>query len=76
MRYHSEKFLSQQDGAIITTVVERDGAVAAASGIDVDALRSWIQQHGGVTVFPGAEAVASPETALELECDILIPAAT
>ena len=74
--YHAAKFLSQQDGAIITTVVERDGAVAAESGIDVDALRSWIQQNGGVTGFPGAEAVASPETALELECDILIPAAT
>ena len=74
--YHAAKFLSQQDGAIITTVVERDGAVAAASGIDVDALRSWIQQNGGVTGFPGAEAVASPETALERECDILIPAAT
>ena len=74
--YHAAKFLSQQDGAIITTVVERDGAVAAASGIDVDALRSWIQQNGGVTGFPGSEAVTSPETALELECDILIPAAT
>ena len=74
--FHAAKFLSQQDGAIITTVVERDGAVAAESGIDVDALRSWIQQNGGVTGFPGAEAVASPETALELECDILIPAAT
>lgn len=74
--YHAAKFLSQQDGAIITTVVERDGAVAAESGIDVDALRNWIQQNGGVTGFPGAEAVVSPETALELECDILIPAAT
>ena len=74
--YHAAKFLSQQDGAIITTVVERDGAVTAESGIDVDALRSWIQENGGVTGFPGAEAVTSPETALELECDILIPAAT
>ncbi|MEE3087829.1 MAG: Glu/Leu/Phe/Val dehydrogenase, partial [Pseudomonadota bacterium] len=74
--YHAAKFLSHQDGAIITAVVERDGAVAAESGVDVDALRSWIQQNGGVTGFPGAEAVASPETALELECDILIPAAT
>ena len=74
--YHAAKFLSQQDGAIITTVVERDGAVTAESGIDVDALRSWIQEKGGVTGFPGAEAVTSPETALELECDILIPAAT
>ena len=60
----------------MTTVVERDGAVTAESGIDVDALRSWIHENGGVTGFPGAEAVASPETALELECDILIPAAT
>ena len=74
--YHAAKFLSQQDGAIITTVVERDGAVTAQSGIDVDALRSWIQENGGVTGFPSAKAVASPETALELECDVLIPAAT
>ena len=74
--YHAAKFLSQQDGAIITTVIERDGAVTAQSGIDVDALRSWIQENGGVTGFPSAKAVASPETALELECDVLIPAAT
>ena len=74
--YHAAKFLSQQDGAIITTVVERDGAVTAQSGIDVDALRSWIKENGGVTGFPSAKAVASPETALELECDVLIPAAT
>ena len=74
--YHAAKFLSQQDGAIITTVVERDGVVTAESGIDVDALRSWIQENGGVNGFPGAEAVTSPETALEVECDILIPAAT
>ena len=74
--YHAAKFLSQQDGAIITTVVERDGVVTAESGIDVDALRSWIQENGGVNRFPGAEAVTSPETALEVECDILIPAAT
>ena len=74
--YHAAKFLSQQDGAIITTVVERDGAVTAESGIDADALRSWIQENGGVTGFPGAEAVTSPETALEVECDIMIPAAT
>ncbi len=74
--YHAAKFLSQQDGAIITTVVERDGVITAESGIDVDALRSWIQENGGVTGFPGAEAVTSPETALEVECDILIPAAT
>ena len=74
--YHAAKFLSQQDGAIITTVVERDGVITAESGIDVDALRSWIQENGGVNGFPGAEAVTSPETALEVECDILIPAAT
>ena len=74
--YHAAKFLSQQDGAIITTVVERDGVVTAESGIDVDALRSWIQENGGVNGFPGAEAVTSTETALEVECDILIPAAT
>ena len=31
----------------------RDGVVTAESGIDVDALRSWIQENGGVSDFTG-----------------------
>ena len=44
------------------------------SGLDVDAVRNWIAEHGGITGYPDATYVASAEV-LEQECDILIPAA-
>ena len=74
--YHAAKFLSQQDGAIISMVIERDGAVASESGIDVDALKNWIKEKGRIAGFPGADHLLLTDTALEQECDILIPAAT
>ena len=74
--YHAAKFLSQEDGAVITTVIERDGAVSAESGIDIGALKNWTQENGGVSGFPASKYTSPLEAALEQECDILIPAAT
>ncbi|MDO5621680.1 MAG: Glu/Leu/Phe/Val dehydrogenase [Paracoccus sp. (in: a-proteobacteria)] len=73
--YHAAKFLSAEDGARITCVVERDGAVLNASGLDIDALRNHIRTTGGVRDFPGADYLPHSQAALETDCDILIPAA-
>ncbi|RYH08411.1 Glu/Leu/Phe/Val dehydrogenase [Tropicimonas sp. IMCC6043] len=73
--YHAALFLSTEDGALITGIVERDGALVDDRGIDVQAVRSWIETHGGVAGYPHATYVAEGAAVLEKECDILIPAA-
>jgi len=73
--YHAAKFLSEEDGAKITGIIERDGALVSDAGLPVEEIKQWIAVHGGVKGFPGADYVAEGATVLEAECDILIPAA-
>ncbi|MGI1660733.1 Glu/Leu/Phe/Val family dehydrogenase [Palleronia sp. KMU-117] len=73
--YHAAKFLSEEDGCRITGIVEHDGALHSETGLDVEAVRAWIQRHGGVSGFADATYVAEGASLLEAECDILIPAA-
>ena len=73
--FHAAKFLSEEDGAIITGIIEHDGALHSEKGLDVEAVRAWIVKHGGVTGFPDALHTADGAKLLEHECDILIPAA-
>ena len=73
--YHAAKFLRDEDGALITGIIERDGALFNPEGIDVDAVRDWIVNHGGVSGYPDATHTAEGSAVLEEECDILIPAA-
>ena len=73
--YHAAKFLAEEDGALITAVIEHDGAVSSDAGLNVEDLRQHIAQSGGVRDFPGATYHEDGGALLEAECDILIPAA-
>lgn len=73
--YHAAHFLSRDDSARVIAVIERDGAVVNQDGIDVDALRTHIQANGGVKGFHGGAYEENGAQILEMECDILIPAA-
>ncbi|MGR3271040.1 Glu/Leu/Phe/Val family dehydrogenase [Thalassococcus profundi] len=73
--YHAAKFLQEEDGCVITGIIERDGALYNDSGIDVESVRGWIVKHGGVTGYPEASHVKDGGSVLEKPCDILIPAA-
>jgi len=73
--YHAAKFLSQEDGCLITGIIERDGALVDPDGLDVDAVHQWIAKHGGVSGYADATYVENGAKVLEEECDILIPAA-
>ncbi|WP_209595808.1 Glu/Leu/Phe/Val dehydrogenase [Ruegeria sp. HKCCSP351] len=73
--YHAAKFLSEEDGARITGIIEWDGALFNPDGIDVEAVRQWIVKHGGVKDYPDATHSAEGAAVLEADCDILIPAA-
>lgn len=74
--YHAAQFLSTEDGCIVTHVIERDGVVSNPEGLNIEELRGWITENGGVRGFPGATSYSEEGLkALEEECDILIPAA-
>jgi glutamate dehydrogenase (NAD(P)+) len=65
----------QQHGAIITGLAEYEGAIASEKGLDVEQVMKHRKETGSILGFPGATDLPSREAALELECDILIPAA-
>ncbi|SHF36446.1 glutamate dehydrogenase (NAD(P)+) [Loktanella atrilutea] len=73
--YHAAKFLSEEDGCIVTGIIEHDGSLYAEKGLNVEDVKQWIAGHGGVTGYPHAVHDAEGATLLEHDCDILIPAA-
>ncbi|MBS4010464.1 MAG: Glu/Leu/Phe/Val dehydrogenase, partial [Roseovarius sp.] len=73
--YHAAKFLCEEDGCLITGIIERDGALVDAKGLNVEAVRNWIARHGGVEGYPEGQFVKEGAKVLEQACDILIPAA-
>ncbi|MCU0379555.1 MAG: Glu/Leu/Phe/Val dehydrogenase [Chitinophagaceae bacterium] len=72
--YHSAKFF-EEAGALITGLAEYEGAIFNANGLDVDAVVLHRKQTGSILNFPGATNITNSSEALELDCDILIPAA-
>ncbi|MBC7479778.1 MAG: Glu/Leu/Phe/Val dehydrogenase [Pseudorhodobacter sp.] len=74
--YHAAKFLSEDDGAKVIAVIERDGALMDDRGLDIEDIRTWMNKSGGLLAgYPRASFSTEGAAALELPCDILIPAA-
>lgn len=65
----------QQAGAIIVGLAESEGGIANPKGIDMEKVLAHRAENASIMKFPGATALAKREEALELDCDILIPAA-
>ena len=72
--YHTALFF-QQAGAIIVGLAEYEGAIWNKDGLDVDKVSLHRTKTGSILDFPGAENFAKNMDALEMDCDILIPAA-
>ena len=72
--YNAARFC-QQAGGVIIAIAEYEGAIYNANGLDVDAVMKHRKEAGSLLNFPGATNLNTREEALELECDILIPAA-
>lgn len=74
--YHAAKFL-REAGALIVGIVERDGAIYSAKGLDVDAVQE--RRAAGASILSmDADTKLEPAEApagLGWACDILIPAA-
>ncbi|MDX1429093.1 MAG: glutamate dehydrogenase, partial [Rhodothermales bacterium] len=72
--YHAAKFL-EQGGAVLVGLAEYEGAICKGSGIDIEQLMAHRRETGSILDFPGATNMPNSHAALELECDILVPAA-
>ena len=65
----------QEAGAVIVGVAEHDGALADPGGLDPEAVQHHRAATGSILDFPGATTLADTRAALELPCDVLVPAA-
>ncbi len=72
--YHTAKFC-QEAGCVIVALSEREGAIYRPQGLDVDAVVKHQRETKSILDFPGARNITPTNLGLEVECDILIPAA-
>jgi glutamate dehydrogenase (NAD(P)+) len=73
--YHAAKYLEEDGGAVIVGLVEYEGAIFNPDGIIVEDLMAHRRESGSLLDFPGAENLEDRDLGLELDCEILVPAA-
>ncbi len=69
----SAKFMHEL-GATVVGVSDTSGGIHNPRGLDPNKVDAYKRETGSVTGFPGSQQVSNAEL-LELDCDILIPAA-
>lgn len=72
--YHAAKFF-REGGAKVIAIAEYEGAISNPDGLNEEEVFQHRKKTGSILNFPGATNIANSGDALELECDILIPAA-
>ena len=72
--YHSAKFF-REHGSLVIAISEHDGAIFNTAGLNEEEVFQHKIKTGSILNFPGSTNLASSGAALELACDILIPAA-
>ncbi len=72
--YHAAMFF-QEAGAKIVGIGEFNSAIYNKKGFDVKAVKAYFTEHMTLGGFPESTSLKDKNDVLELECDILIPAA-
>jgi len=72
--YFAAKFF-QEGGAVLVGLAEYEGAIANPDGLDLEKVVAHRRERGTLLGAPGATDLPRREDALELDCDILVPAA-
>jgi glutamate dehydrogenase (NAD(P)+) len=72
--YHAAKFL-QEGGCVIVGLAEYEGAIYNAKGLDLEEVMKHRRETRSILNFPGAMNIPHSADALEMESDILVPAA-
>jgi len=72
--YHAAKFF-REGGAKVIALAEFEGAIMNSDGLNEEEVFQHRKKTGSILNFPGATNFPKSSDALELDCDILIPAA-
>ncbi|MGI9139307.1 MAG: Glu/Leu/Phe/Val family dehydrogenase [Sediminibacterium sp.] len=72
--YYTTKFF-RVHGAKVIAIAEYEGAIFNAEGLNEEDVFQHRKKTGSILNFPGATNIEKSADALEMECDILIPAA-
>ncbi len=72
--YHSAKYF-REHGSKVIAIAEYEGAIMNPDGLNEEEVFQHRKKTGSILNFPGAINIAKSGDALELDCDILIPAA-
>ncbi len=72
--FHAAYYL-QEAGARIVGIAEMNGALVKKDGLDVRDVGLWRNEHGTIEGYPKGRLVQPSSQALEMDCDILLPAA-
>ncbi len=72
--FHAAKFF-REGGARVIGLAEYEGAIMNLDGLHEEEVFAHRKKTGSILNFPGATNLAQSTDALEMECDILIPAA-
>jgi len=73
--YHVAKLLSEEDGCVIVGIGDVTGGLHAPDGIKIADLAEFRANTRTIAGFPGASPLEKATDVLELDCDILVPAA-
>jgi glutamate dehydrogenase (NAD(P)+) len=76
--FHTAKLLQEEDECLIVGLIEKDGALVNTDGLNIQAIRDYMNAEGTIKGFPHGRFIsdaAAVRGVLEMDCDILIPAA-
>lgn len=66
--------LLEQEGLTVVAVSDASGGVYNANGIYIDDAMQWVREHRYISGYPGGDVISNEEL-LELDVDVLLPAA-
>ena len=72
--YYTAKFF-REHGAKVIAIAEFEGAIYCKEGLNEEDVFQHRKATGSILNFPGATNIEKSSDSLEMECDILIPAA-
>ncbi len=72
--YHAAKFI-QEAGGVLVALAEYEGAIHSPKGLDLEKVMAHRRDTGSILDFPGASNLPRSIDVMEVDCDILVPAA-
>lgn len=72
---YAAKISQDEGGMIVVGVAEYEGSIHCPDGLDIHDLLKFRKDTGSIMGYPGSIALETRTSALELECDVLVPAA-